>query len=114
MNLLKQLKVKKLVFPFIGLAALIWFLARVIPKPSRATYPCMRATAPLASTFVLYIVGLFASTFVFTKAKNYLRKSNYMLFSDCFICKHCVGVPYLFRLQYKESLCSYTIRIGSA
>ena len=24
----------------------LWFLIRVIPKPTRATYPCMRAVAP--------------------------------------------------------------------
>src|ERR1035438_1830439 len=27
-------------FPVIGLAALAWFLIRVLPKPSRAAYPC--------------------------------------------------------------------------
>ena len=36
-----------------GLASLIWFLVRVIPKPSRASYPCQRAAAPLASGFVI-------------------------------------------------------------
>ena len=36
-----------------GLAALVWFLLRVIPKPSRAAYPCQRAAAPLASGFNL-------------------------------------------------------------
>ncbi|MHC4220960.1 MAG: hypothetical protein ACYST9_00950, partial [Planctomycetota bacterium] len=36
-------------FPITGLLALIWFLIRVIPKPSRALYPCQRVAAPLAS-----------------------------------------------------------------
>jgi hypothetical protein len=36
-----------------GLASLVWFLVRVIPKPSRAFYPCQRAAAPLASGFVI-------------------------------------------------------------
>jgi len=39
-------------FPVTGLTALIWFLVRVIPKPSRVTYPCMKVAAPLASTSV--------------------------------------------------------------
>jgi hypothetical protein len=30
-------------FTVMGIASLIWFLVRVIPKPSRATYPCMNA-----------------------------------------------------------------------
>lgn len=28
----------KFLFPFIGIASLLWFLIRVIPKPSRAAY----------------------------------------------------------------------------
>jgi len=41
----------------IGFAALVWFLLRVIPKPSRATYPCQRAAFPVASAFVLWLCG---------------------------------------------------------
>ncbi len=43
-----------------GALALIWFLVRVIPKPSRANYPCQRAAFPLASSFVLWLCGLLA------------------------------------------------------
>ena len=32
--------------------AFVWFLVRVLPKPSRAQYPCMKASAPLAAYFV--------------------------------------------------------------
>jgi hypothetical protein len=52
-------------YPFIGLFALIWFLARVVPKPSRASYPCQRLALPLASTFVLWVLGAVASTLSF-------------------------------------------------
>ena len=48
----------RLLFPLIGLAALIWFLIRVTPKPSRATYPCQRIAFPLASGFVIWLMGL--------------------------------------------------------
>jgi uncharacterized protein (DUF362 family) len=41
-----------------GFASLLWFLARVIPKPSRAAYPCQRAAAPLAGGFILWVAGL--------------------------------------------------------
>jgi len=37
-------------FPIAGLLSLIWFLIRVLPKPSRATYPCQRVAAPLSFT----------------------------------------------------------------
>jgi hypothetical protein len=73
--------IKKLSFPIIGLLSLIWFLIRVIPKPSRARYPCMRIAAPLASTFVIYLIGLTSSLLVFKKAKQYLYKSKYVMFS---------------------------------
>ena len=45
-------------FSGMGLIALFWFLLRVIPKPSRAAYPCQRAAFPLASSFVIWLVGL--------------------------------------------------------
>jgi hypothetical protein len=45
-----------LLLPLVGLLSLIWFLVRVIPKPSRASYPCMRAAAPLASGFIVWLV----------------------------------------------------------
>jgi len=73
--------IKKLSFPVIGLVSLIWFLIRVIPKPSRVRYPCMRVAAPIASTFVIYLTGLVSSLLVFKKAKQYLYKSKYIVFS---------------------------------
>jgi hypothetical protein len=73
--------IKKLLFPFIGIASLIWFLIRVIPKPSRASYPCMRAAAPFASSFVLYMVGMFSTMFIFKKAGKLFKDSRYVLYS---------------------------------
>ncbi len=51
----------RLILPVVGLFALVWFLIRVIPKPSRATYPCQRIAFPLASAFVIWLIGIFAS-----------------------------------------------------
>jgi hypothetical protein len=48
----------RIVMIFIGCGALVWFLLRVIPKPSRASYPCQRAVFPLASGFVLWTLSL--------------------------------------------------------
>ena len=73
--------IKNLLFPILGLASLLWFLVRVIPKPSRAAYPCMKAAAPLASTFVVYLVGLFSSMAFLKKSKRYLLESRYVLSS---------------------------------
>lgn len=76
---------KNLILPLLGLASLIWFLIRVIPKPTRASYPCMKTAAPLASGFVIYVIGLLSTAFIFTKAKSYFRESKYILFSVAFV-----------------------------
>ena len=67
------------VFPILGLFSLIWFLIRVIPKPSRATYPCQRFAAPFAGGFVIWIAGLIASALAFRKAKSFLNQSRYIV-----------------------------------
>ncbi len=64
------------ILPITGLAALLWFLIRVIPKPSRATYPCQRTAMPLASGFVVWLVGLVGSVTVFKKARRLLKESR--------------------------------------
>jgi len=68
----------KISFIVLGLASLIWFLVRVIPKPSRAQYPCMKAAAPLASSFITYIMGLSIFAFVLRKAKQRFSQSKYV------------------------------------
>jgi hypothetical protein len=53
-----------------GLASLLWFLLRVIPKPSRAAYPCQRIAFPVASGFVAWVLALVGSAFAWRKARN--------------------------------------------
>lgn len=69
----------KIIFIILGLASLIWFLIRVIPKPQRATYPCMKAAAPWASAFVIYLLGVSVSAFSFKKFMNNLLLSKYRI-----------------------------------
>jgi hypothetical protein len=57
-------------FSGMGLASLIWFLVRVIPKPSRATYPCQRVAFPLASGFVVWLSALLGTAFAWRKARD--------------------------------------------
>lgn len=58
------------IFPGMGLASLLWFLVRVIPKPSRAAYPCQRIAFPVASGFVAWVVALFGAAFAWRRARN--------------------------------------------
>ncbi len=67
------------IFPMGGVLALIWFLIRVIPKPSRAMYPCQRLAFPLASGFVVWLTGAIGSIAAFRKAKRCFAQSRYVL-----------------------------------
>jgi hypothetical protein len=73
----------KWAFPVSGLISLTWFLVRVIPKPSRAAYPCQRMAAPLASGFVLWVVGVVASLAAFRRSARLIRLSRVRLALAC-------------------------------
>ena len=73
----------KCLFLLIGIGSLLWFLARVIPKPTRAAYPCMRVAAPLASSFVLWLLGVGSSVLFFRRARALIRRSRYVMAALC-------------------------------
>ena len=66
-------------FPIGGLLALLWFLFRVIPKPSRALYPCQRVAFPFASGFIVWLAGAIGSVAAIRRAKRCLAQSRYIL-----------------------------------
>lgn len=65
----KKNKILKICFPLLGLVALIWFLIRVIPKPSRIDYPCQQVAAPMAFSFLAFIGSALASVGTWKKFK---------------------------------------------
>jgi len=72
-----KLSSSKVGFIIISIVATLWFLIRVIPKPSRATYPCMRAAAPFMSGLVIYLLSLFGGRSAFIQFKKSWSKANY-------------------------------------
>jgi hypothetical protein len=62
----------------LGIASTVWFLVRVIPKPSRAAYPCMRAAAPLMSGFVVYLLSLGSIAIAFRKVRQNWLRARYL------------------------------------
>lgn len=64
---------KKLSFFIVGISTTAWFLIRVIPKPSRAAYPCMQVSAPIMSAFVLYLLSLVGGVTAWIKAKTFIK-----------------------------------------
>ena len=77
-NLIKKTTLLKITFIFTGIASTLWFLVRVIPKPQRATYPCMQVAAPIMSGFVIYLLSLVGSVAAFRKAKLRFKQSRYL------------------------------------
>jgi len=71
----------RVVFFTLGILATLWFLIRVIPKPSRAGYPCMQATAPFMSGFILYMVSLGGTVLALKRFKHYLIAPNFIVAS---------------------------------
>ena len=80
------------VWPLVGFFALVWFLIRVIPKPSRASYPCQRAAFPIASGFVIWITGLICSALALRKARVLFVKHKFVTAFVCMLVALIVGI----------------------
>jgi hypothetical protein len=68
----------RLMFILMGVISTIWFLIRVIPKPSRATYPCMQVAAPVMSGFVIYLLSLGGISLALRKARQNFFQARYI------------------------------------
>jgi hypothetical protein len=61
----------------LGLASVIWVLIRIVPKPSRATYPCQKVAQPLAAGFIAWLLGLAGSTLIIRRARKLFQRQRY-------------------------------------
>jgi len=66
-----------ILLPVVGFLALIWWLIRVVPKPSRAAYPCQRVAAPLAGSFLVWLGGITGAGLAFRHAQARMRQARY-------------------------------------
>lgn len=90
--------------PFAGLLSLIWFLIRVVPKPSRASYPCQRVAAPLAGGFVAWCAGIVFSFFAMRQGRSLLRQSRTALAWAFMIVALATGVLTLVTMPQRPAL----------
>jgi len=67
-----------LLFPIIGFLALLWILFRVISKPSRIDYPCVKAAMPFAAGFIESIIFFIVSAIAFLKLKKSFFKYDFI------------------------------------
>jgi len=65
-------------FPLVSFLALVWFLIRVIPKPSRAAYPCQKMAAPLAGGFLIWLTGGAGAGLALRAARQKWRQARYL------------------------------------
>jgi len=101
----------KLIFFLLGIASTIWFLIRVIPKPSRAAYPCMQAAAPFMSAFVVYLLSLSGITLALRKAKKHIRGARYLP-AAAFIFVAIMGIGFAFVQGSKEARALAVVSTG--
>jgi len=71
--------IPKVIFILFGIAASIWVLIRLIPKPSRANYPCMKVAFPIATSFIIYLSGMVASVYFFKKAGRKIKERKLLI-----------------------------------
>ncbi len=101
----KEIKANFILY-FTGFAALLWFLIRVIPKPSRAAYPCQRAAFPIASAFVIYIMNLLTSSFAFRYFKKHWNSGNSII-AAVFLVITLINVSFLFQSDKPYTYANY-------
>jgi len=89
----------RIIFLIIGFLSTCWCLIRIIPKPSRASYPCMKAAAPMATSFIIYILGLFGVVLSFRFTKKHLRNARFFLVGVCIL----FGIISLFTVFISQS-----------
>jgi len=90
--------------PIAGCISLIWFLLRVVPKPSRAAYPCQRVAAPLAGGFLVWLAGLIGSVFAYRKAGHLLRQSRLAMACFCLAVAVAMGIIALINMPERMVL----------
>jgi hypothetical protein len=85
----------RLLLPLIGVLALVWWLVRVIPKPSRADYPCQRVGLPIALQGVAMLMSLFVLPVSFSKTRKFLNAHRYAAAAVCLVL--CLGCSLVVR-----------------
>jgi len=84
-----------LLFPLAGFLALLWFVVRVAPRPSRAMYPCQRLAAPAAGGFLVWLGGAIGSLLAFRQGKVFRRRSRLVMAALCLATAAVVGATTL-------------------
>jgi len=66
----------KMLFIVMGVISTVWFLIRVIPKPQRAGYPCMRTAFPVMTGFLVWVGSITGAFVTFKLSGKYFKKAK--------------------------------------
>ncbi len=103
-NFLKRIRVPgTLVFIIMGILSTVWFLARVIPKPQRAAYPCMRAAFPVMTGFIVWLISVTGSITAFRFARKNSKNRKYIVAASLFVAAAAFGI-FSFTEQHKKAM----------
>lgn len=95
-------------FPILGILATLWILIRVIPKPSRLRYPCMKVAIPISSSFFVFLGGLITSVLSFHKIKKLIKSEKVSITLLSFLVTVCfVGIVATVSSASKASYAEY-------
>jgi len=75
-SLKKRYVPAKLLFILLGVISTVWFLIRVIPKPQRAGYPCMRTAFPIMTGFLIWLGGVTGAFVTFKLSGKYFKTAK--------------------------------------
>jgi hypothetical protein len=64
-----------LMFHIVGIACIVWFLVRVLPKPDRIRYPCQQMSITFAASYITFWGVLWGA--VFSGLAFWVKKTKY-------------------------------------
>ncbi len=103
-EILKRIKLPgTIIFISMGILSTVWFLVRVIPKPQRAAYPCMRAAFPLMTGFIIWLVSISGSIAAFRLAGKNFKNRKYILAGSLVVTALAFGIFGLVE-QHKKAM----------
>lgn len=82
---------------------MVWYLVRVLPRPSRANYPCQRVAAPIAWGFVASLLAWPAALLASRRARSFLRERRFILAAGAVILAAGAGLAGLVASAAKSS-----------
>jgi hypothetical protein len=94
-------------FVVTGIGALLWMLFRIVPKPSRAAYPCQRVAAATALGMLSWLVGAGSIGVVYrTISRRLVRATTVTVFASCAVVLF--GVAWILAGQPASVAAAYT------